>query len=601
MQDRTNSRGYAPASPPSWWAEVTQNRMIAVVLAMILAVPLLASPLDLNWSGTAAITLQGFALVLATMLLWRAKWDVRPESIKRFLGTSSNLPILLFAGLIALSCAFSAHKGYSIQELLRTGSGVLLYFVIAYQFRQSKHLSLLANTLLGLSAAVALGGMAHYQLFTEDRAAALFGNAQPLASFVMILLPVVAALAFTDKSPNRRMVAMVVGILMAGCLMLTQGRSAVIGTLAGFALLGWLVTRPVAGKKDEAKIVVPLRSRKHVLVWPALLAVVLIGFLTTVRLQNDSITNRAFAGAALSTDGSWQQRVQSYWTGAGEMIRERPLSGWGTGLYPIYQHQFTGQGAVISPDGPGTRVSLAEQAHNLYLQTAVELGLPGLLLLVTILGLFLYRGVARVQEMEAGIRRTLLIGALGSTVAFSLDAMASPSWQYGQTAIFFWLVLGMGTACLRPRVKTQEQRVQAHAPSRGMTLITRPMALGAALIIVSLMPTGLLSAQAAGYNGDGGNKNVGAAIVGTAGLLYLLSVLAAPPEGGTIILVPGATPTPTPTGFNPNPNLMRIPSDMALPQESTDDANARMRRVMEAKKQNPDDQTIGDGIPANAN
>ena len=574
--------------------------MIAVVLAMILAVPLVASPLDLNWSGTAAITLQSFAVVLATMLLWRAKWDLRPESIKKFLGTSSNLPILLFGGLIALSCAFSAHKGYSIQEFLRTGSGILLYFVIAYQFRQSKHLSLLANTILGLSAAVALGGMAHYQLFAEDRAAALFGNAQPLASFVMILLPIVAALAFTDKSSNRRMVAMVVGILMVGCLMLTQGRSAAFGVVAGLALMGWLITRPIVGQKDkEGVTATPLRSRKHMLVWPAVIAVVLVAFLGTVRMQNDTLGKRAIVGAALTNDGSWQERVHSYWAGAGEMVRERPLMGWGTGLYPIYQHKFTGQGVVISPEGPGTRVSLAEQAHNLYLQTAVELGLPGLLLLVAILGLFIYRGVARVQEMEAGIRRTLLIGALGSTVAFTFDAMASPSWQYGQTAIFFWMILGMGTACLRPRVKRQEQSAQAHVASRGMTMISRPMAMGAALIMVSLLPTGLLSAQAASYNdGNDGNDGakVAAVVIGGAGLLYLLSTLAAPAGSGAIILVPGATPTPT-----PGPDMMRIPSDMAIPSPggSPDDAATRASRVRDAKAANPTDMTIGDGIPAN--
>lgn len=560
MNDRTHTRGHAPASPPSWWAEATQNRMIAVVLAMILAVPLLASPLDLNWSGTAAITLQGFALVLATMLLWRAKWDLRPDSIKRFLGTSSNLPVLLFTGLMVLSCAFSAHKAYSIQEVLRTGSGVLLYFVVAYQFRQSKHLSLLANTLLGLSAAVALGGMAHYQLFSDERASALFGNAQPLASLVMILLPVVAALAFTDKSPSRRMVAMAVGATMIGCLMLTQGRSAFIGAAAGLALLGWLATRPVAGRKEENGATAPLTARKHVLVWPALLVVVVLGFLGAVRVQNDSLGQRALAGAALQADSSWQQRVQSYWTGAGEMIRERPLDGWGTGLYPIYQHQFTGQGAVITPEGPSVRVSLAEQAHNLYLQTAVELGLPGMLLFVAILGLFLYRGVARVQEMEAGIRRTLLMGALASTVAFSLDALASPSWQYGQTAIFFWLMLGMGTSCLRPRVKRSEESAVVHAPSRGMTLLSRPMALGAALVVVSLMPTGMLAARADSYNNGDGNDTAEtvAIVLGGAGLLYLLSQ--ASNNNSDVIVVPQATPSP-----------MMIPSDMPLPSDPVPD------------------------------
>ena len=564
MKDRTFEGLRPSASRPSWWADVTQNRIIAVVLAMILAVPLFATPLDLDWGGLAAITLQGFALVLATMLLWRAKWDLRPESIKRFLGTSSNAPILLFIGLIVLSCAMSVHKGYSIQELLRTGAGVLLYFVVAYHFRQSKHLSLLANTLLGLSAVIAIGGLAHYQLFAEDRASGFFGNAQPLASFVMILLPVVAALVLTDKNNNRRMVAVIVGILMIGCLMLTQGRSAAVGAVMGLAVLGWLTTRPVAGQGKKQRNKTPLSARKHQLVWPALLTVIVLGFLGTVKTQNNSIVSRAMIGSALGSDGSWQERVQSYWAGAAQMIEQRPLTGWGAGLYPVYQHQFTGQGAVITPEGASARVSLAEQAHNFYLQTAVELGVPGLLLMLAILGTFLYSGIVRLPQMEAGVRRTLLMGAIAATVAFAFDAMASPSWQYGQTSMFLWLILGMGTSCLRPRVKRGEVAAQVHVPSRGMTLMTRPMAIGAAFIVITLMPTGLVSAQAATYNdGNGGSTNVAAAIFGGAGVLYLLSQLAAPAGGGVILLPPGdATPTPTPQ------DMMRIPSDMPLPRFS---------------------------------
>ena len=579
MQDRTFAGPNGPASSPSWWAQATQNRIIAIVLAMILAVPLIGAPLDLNWSGVAALTLQGFALILATMLLWRAKWDLRPDSLKRFLGTSSNLPILLFAGLLVLSCAFSAHKGYSIQELLRTGSGILLYFVVAYHFRQSKHLSLLCDTLLGVAGAVALGGLAHYQLFAEERADALFGNAQPLASFLMILLPVVGALALRDKSAARRMVATVVAILMIGALMLTQGRSAAIGAIAGLTVVGWLLTRPAAGQ-NKKKMVAPIGARKHLLVWPAILTVILVGFLGAVKLQNNSLGNRALVGVALGKDGSWQQRVQSYWTGATHMIEARPLTGWGAGLYPIYQHKFTGQGAVIAAEGAGTRVSLAEQAHNFYLQTAVELGVPGLLLVLAILGMFLYRGTARMQQMEAGVRRTLLMGCLGATVAFAFDAMASPSWQYGQVSMFLWLILGMGTACLRPRVRRQEEAASVHVPSRGVNMLTRPMALGAALVLVTLMPTGLISARADAYNGDGGDTNVGAAIFGTAGVLYLLSELASSAAGGSGSVVgapiPGATPTPT-------PRPMIIPSDIPLPPGPVDDAATRAREVREAE------------------
>ena len=47
-----SSRGQLPAtSQRSLWAELTQNRIVALVLAMIVAVPLLAAPADLKLDG----------------------------------------------------------------------------------------------------------------------------------------------------------------------------------------------------------------------------------------------------------------------------------------------------------------------------------------------------------------------------------------------------------------------------------------------------------------------------------------------------------------------------------------------------------------------
>lgn len=556
MNDRTHSRAIAPAaSKASWWAEVTHNRIIALVLAMILAVPLLAAPADYNVTGLAAITLQTFALVLATTLLWRARFDLRPESIRRFLSTSANLPVLLFVALMGVSCALSPHKELSIQECLRTGSGVLLYFVAAYHFRQSKHLSLLAGTLLVLAAAVAMGGMAKYQLFAEERASAVFGNPQPLASFVMLLLPVVAALGWMDKNPTRRMVALFTGLLMMGCLMLTQGRSAAIGAFAGLAVLAYLGTRALPGQTKAKSAPAPLASRKHLLVWPVLLAVVALSFLVVVKSQNDSLGSRAITTTQLVKDGSWQERVQSYWTGSVEMIKQRPLTGWGTGLFPVYQSKFTGRGVAIPPTGQGARTSLAENAHNFYLQTAAELGLPGLLLVLATLGTFLVAGFKRVRELEAGIRRTLLMGSLAATIAFMVDAIGSPSWQYGQTSMFLWLMLGMGTSCIRPRVKGEEKAATVAAQNspvaRRIALISRPMAVGLGLVIATMLPSGIGSAQAADYGGS----DTGRVVVGSAAVVGLLYFLATVSEGGVAGagvagsggFIPPVAPTPTPT------------------------------------------------------
>jgi uncharacterized membrane protein (Fun14 family) len=65
---------------------------------------------------------------------------------------------------VALSAALSTHVIYSVQYLLQIGAGVLLYFTVGYHFRQSKHLSLLAGTIVFLGAAAALGGLAQFQI-----------------------------------------------------------------------------------------------------------------------------------------------------------------------------------------------------------------------------------------------------------------------------------------------------------------------------------------------------------------------------------------------------------------------------------------------------
>ncbi len=569
MNAQSSSREQLPAaSRRSVWAELTQNRIVALVLAMIVAVPLLAAPADRNLHGVAAITLETFALFLMTALLWRAKWDLRAENVRRFLGTGANLPIVALLGLMTVSCVFSPVKLFSIQELLRTGSGILLYFVVAYQFRQSKHLSLLVNVVLSLSALVALGGMIGYQLFSEARASAVFGNSQPLASFVMLLLPLVAALAWTDKSLARRNVATIVAVLMVGCLMLTQGRSAWAGALAGLVTLAFL-TRLGVPALDKTASAAPLRARKHLLVWPVLVAVIAVGFLAITKSQNNSIDSHAVAAQNLSADGSWQSRLVS-WRGAVKMIEAKPLTGWGTGTFPVYQRAFTGQGAVINPTGAGVRVSLAEQAHNYYLQTAAELGLPGLLLSLSVFALFLRAGVRRLNAMEAGVRRTLLIGTLAATVAFLVDALASPSWQYGQTSMFLWLAMGVGTSCLRPRAK-REQTLEVHSASRRMVLISRPAAAGLFLSCVTLLPTAFASAQSFDYNtSDSPTKiDTGTAITygvaGVGALALLISSLSEGVAGGAAGAAAGAAAgsgaggasaagahAPGSGGFNPN-------------------------------------------------
>jgi len=445
----------------SWWGQAVQNRLVAMVLAMIVIVPFIATPADRYLGGVAAFVLEGFAIILAVALLWRARWNVSRDQITTFLRTGPNTPVLLLMGLIAASCAFAPNKFYAIQESLRWGAGVLLFFVVAYQFRQSKHLFLLVDTILFLGITTSFLALGQYLMEPAARGTALFGNQQLLGSFMMILLPVAAVVALTEKtSPDqtstRQLVAQFATIMMAGCLLLAFNRSAWMGSLAGLLVMGALMMMTSAKAKGTS-----LRAQKHKLVLPGVMALIAVSFVLLIGLQNGNVVSRAGTLSNVSEVASWQARHQ-HWQSAVESIKQRPLFGLGIGQYPLNQPGYLNDGVTLTTNGlSGAQATLADLAHNFYLQTTAELGLPGLLLMVAVLVTFMIAGVQRVRWMDAGIRRSLLMASMAGITAFAVDAVSNPSWQLGQVSMFLWLMLGIGVSCLRPRVRQAKETVSA--------------------------------------------------------------------------------------------------------------------------------------------
>jgi O-antigen ligase len=461
----------------SWLAQALHNRLIALVLAMLVVVPLIATPAEYSWHGSAAFAYEGFALILMAVLLWRSRWELSKEQMKQFFKTGSHLPVALFGIFAVLSTLIAGRNGYGAQALLCLGAGILLYYTVATQFRRSEQLAKLVDTLVFITIGASVLGFLQYSGGQKIEAIGLFGDHQLFGSFLMILLPFVGVQAVTEKKPSRQLAAQIASIFGVTALLISQARSAWIGAVVGLIFLSVLTLICAARNKYS-------RWRKHEIILPLMMLAVAAGFFLLLWPQTAQIMGRATSIQKVTAVQTWNIR-QHTWHGAEKMIAAGPVFGHGLGQYAVKQQRFTREGKWLNGHTEGA--SLSEQAHNFYLQTTAELGIVGMLLFAGILITFWANGMRRVLAMDAGIRRSLLLGSLAATVSFAVDAYASPSWQLGQISMFLWLSLGIGVCCMQKyaRVEEAEETEATTLPTR----VSRPAAALATVAVALLLPT----------------------------------------------------------------------------------------------------------------
>ena len=225
---------------------------------------------------------------------------------------------------------------------------------------------------------------------------------------------------------------------------LTQERSAWIAVAIGLLVLFFLSNRS-ARHADRS--------------WRATLAIAVFGLLIAVAFLaitnvDAIVSDRAqdISKAAHGRDSSFAWRVQK-WRGTAAMIARRPFWGWGPGQFVLYQLDYTHLGSTPA-DVRQNGASFDDMGYNEYLQTAAELGLPGLALYLLILVSFFSKGSRALARLPEGLRRTTLLGCMAGVSAQMVDAMANGSWRYSECSVFLWLVLGMGIAVVRMAYQT---------------------------------------------------------------------------------------------------------------------------------------------------
>ncbi|MEK7474597.1 MAG: O-antigen ligase family protein [Candidatus Coatesbacteria bacterium] len=275
--------------------------------------------------------------------------------------------------------------------------------------------------------------------FTEERAFSTFGNPIFFGAFLILVFPLAAAeFARRVEARERAWFPATAGVLILAGLALAASRGAFLGLAASLVLLALAAPRLRRAVAGVAAV--------------ALAALLLLG------LWRPGLVEHLLV---LGDPGRLLM-----WKTAVRMCEQSPVAGAGLGQftqrYPCVQLE------VATPGDAGYGVN-AIHAHNDYLESAAELGLPGACLFVAVfLGLLAWGGEG---TWVWGVRAGIVAVAVQSLFNFPLHTAPTMSFVWLLPAVFllpagtslrvpgrrdaWWLVaVVLAALCMRPFVRS---------------------------------------------------------------------------------------------------------------------------------------------------
>jgi putative inorganic carbon (HCO3(-)) transporter len=422
-----------------------------------LAAPFLLFPTVLP-AGTA------FAL-LALLVVWLARWIGmgRPGAHSPF-----DIALLLLVLMVPIAVWASTIPELTIPKLAGLVLGLAAFRALVNAANTSRRLWAASLVFLTLGFVLVLVGLigadwhakwpaldpilTRVPRLLQGLPGAEGGiNLNELAGALLLFLPISLALVVAPHlrrsrpSPPVRVAALLLTLVSAAALFLTQSRSAWTGILVAVVVMAWLRWPRFRWEMAAGLL--------------ALVAVLLYaGPQTTV----ESIS--ASPGPQESDDFIGMESLVergAIWDRALSMVQDFPLTGTGLGTFRRLVY-------VLNPVAEPNHTADIGHAHNVFLQVALDLGLPGLVAYLALVGIALWIGwraawMPGPQEVEtpqasasgekapvmAGEFRWLGIGIVGSLVAFHVYGLTDAIALGAKPGVAFWMILALSAALLR--------------------------------------------------------------------------------------------------------------------------------------------------------
>lgn len=409
------------------------------------------------------VFIQTFVFVL--VLFWFIK--IRLQGRVEISGNPINGAALFFIIWSFLSL-FWAHNLYEgLISVLHWNACGLFFFIIANNLREEKWMTRMLIGCMLACLGMSLLGMGQY-LFEIDWVpqathlgpAANFGNKNLASQFLSMVIPLTWIAVLFRQNLFIKWLGFITSVIATIFLIYTDTRAGWIAFVVSLILVAFLLYMD-SGKDDSY---VRFAWRQGLLFLLAVGIVFIFANLSSTGFQFrlGRIAERAASVGKVTElekavekapDESAYSSIQlrmAIWRNALEMIKDRPLLGYGAGnmkiYYPLYHRK-----AIVDKES-GLRFRL-EQAHNDYVQILVELGIIGFIVFGGLLTGFLFMVRRILKNISSPEKRLITIGIAGGVTGFAVQAVFSFPLQTAVPPFLFFAFLGIAAACCHKTVR----------------------------------------------------------------------------------------------------------------------------------------------------
>jgi O-antigen ligase len=350
-----------------------------------------------------------------------------------------NAPILLLLAMTVVGLIPSVALDLSLNRMCLYLLGVGLFYGMVNGLRTERQIHLMGIGLVALGLVVAVTSLlgTDWEIGKLIEVPAIYGrlpgpvirglpgsgvieeydlfNPRVVAGALAILAAVPLAYLVFGEGWKLRLLSGLTALAMTIVLLLTQAPQGLLGLAAALILIGVWWSR-----------------------WFLLSLVLGLGGLLLARTFLDlgrSVVSRLPPGTLTTLNfGIYSRAVNGAWALA--TVRDMPYTGIGLNTFPVV-NQLYSAGRDQVP-----------HAHNTLLQTAVDLGVPGLLVLLALLGAFAYTLADTYRAVQSRNQRALLIGIGGAALAWLAYGVLDSITLGHKPAMAIWVMLGV-TAAMR--------------------------------------------------------------------------------------------------------------------------------------------------------